>query len=207
MTQVFGPNGEVIPVTVVEAGPCVVLEVLPARGALKIGCGEVKKNKLKKPLRGYFDKLNLSPRKHIREIKFRDSSEYQPGQELTVSIFQAGNYVDISGISKGKGFAGMIKRWGASRLPMSHGHPEHRRPGSIGASATPSRVFRGKKMPGRMGGEKKTIQNLEVVAVRAADNLLLVKGALPGPRTGWLVIRKALKKKPKETKGKVEAKE
>jgi len=204
MTQVFGPGGRITPVTVVEAGPCSVLEVLSAKGALKIGYEAVKMERLTKPLRGYFEKRGLSPQRHIREIPFKEIDGYEAGQEITVGIFQPGDYVDVTGTTKGKGFSGMIKRWGAARWPMSHGHPEHRRTGSIGASATPSRVFKGKKMPGRLGGKRKTVQNLEVVEVRSDDNLLLVKGAVPGSATGLLIIRKALKKKPKEKKKEVE---
>lgn len=206
MTQVFTPSGDVVPVTVVQAGPCSVLEVLPKKGVVKIGFGDIKEERLKKPQRGYFHKLKCVSRRYIREIKFADVFEYEPGQEITVGLFQPGDYVDVTGTTKGRGFSGVIKRWGASRSPMSHGHPEHRRPGSIGAAATPSRVFKGKKLPGRYGGKKRTVQNLEVIEVRPKDNLLLLKGAVPGARSGLLEIRRALKKKSKETPEKVEEK-
>jgi len=195
MTQVFGPDGKVIPVTVVSAGPCTVLEVLPERSALKLGFGEVKEDKLKKPRRGYFAKLGLPPCRVTREIPWKDPDSVKPGARLDVSIFRSGDFVDVSGISKGRGFAGMIKRWNASRWPMSHGHPEHRRTGALSSSATPGRVVKGKNMPGHYGYERVTVQNLQVVAVRPEDNVLLLKGAVPGPTGGLLLIRGALKKK------------
>ncbi len=197
MTQVFTPEGNTVPVTVVQAGPCSVLEVLEDKCSLKLGYGEIKEERLKKPQQGYFRKLKAAPRKYIREIRFSDISEYNPGQELTVGLFRSGDYVDVTGRSKGRGFAGMIKRWGASRFPMSHGHPHHRSPGSQGASATPSRVFKGKKLPGRYGGTRITVQNLEVVEIREEENLILLKGAVPGANSGLLTIRKALKKRSK----------
>ena len=202
MTQIFREDGVVVPITVVQAGPCAVLEVFPEKGALKLGYGEVKMEKLKKPRQGYFKKLNLPPRRYTREIKFENVSGYQPGQEISVSLFKAGDYVDVTGVSKGKGFAGMIKRWGAHRQPMTHGHTEHRRTGSIGASASPGRVLKGKKMPGRLGGRRKTVQNLQVAAVRETDNLILIKGAVPGCRSGFLIVKKALKKTPSAKPGK-----
>lgn len=197
MTQVFTSEGNAVPVTVVQAGPCSVLEVLEDKCSLKLGYGEIKEERLKKPQQGYFRKLKTAPRKYIREIRFSDVSAYNPGQELTVGLFRSGDYVDVTARSKGRGFAGMIKRWGASRFPMSHGHPHHRSPGSQGASATPGRVFKGKKLPGRYGGTRTTVQNLEVVEVREEENLILLKGAVPGANSGLLTIRKALKKRSK----------
>jgi len=194
MTQVFTPEGNVVPVTVIEAGPCVVLEVLNDQSALKIGFGEIKDSRLKKPQQGYFKKIEQSPRRYIRELKFQDLSDYQPGAEIKVDLFQPGDYVDVTGKSKGRGFAGMIKRWGAASFPSSHGHPKQRQAGSQGCSATPARVYKGKKLPGRYGGAKKTVQNLEVVEVRPEENLIMLKGAVPGPRSGLLLIRQALKK-------------
>jgi large subunit ribosomal protein L3 len=197
MTQVFSPDGNVVPVTVIEAGPCVVLEVLSENSALKIGFGDIKENRVRKPQQGYFKKIELSPRRYIRDLKFEDLSDYQPGSEIKADLFQPGDYVDVTGTSKGRGFAGMIKRWGAKSFPSSHGHPKQRQAGSQGCSATPARVFRGKKLPGRYGGAKKTVQNLEVVQVRPDENLIMLRGAVPGPRSGLLLIRKALKKKRK----------
>ena len=197
MTQIFSPDGNVVPVTVIEAGPCVVLEVLSEKSALKIGFGEIKESRVRKPQQGYFKKLELSPRRYIRELKFEDLSGYQPGSEIKADLFQPGDYVDVTGTSKGRGFAGMIKRWGAKSFPSSHGHPKQRQAGSQGCSATPARVFKGKKLPGRYGGTKKTVQNLEVVQVRPDENLIMLRGAVPGPRSGLLLIRKALKKKGK----------
>lgn len=197
MTQVFTPDGNVVQVTVIGAGPCVVLEVLDEKGALKIGFEEIKESRLKKPQQGYFKKIEVSPRRYIRELKFEDLSGYQPGYEIKADLFQTGDYVDVTGKSKGRGFSGTIKRWGASSFPSSHGHPKQRQAGSQGCSATPARVFKGKKLPGRYGGAKKTVQNLEVIEVRPEENLIMLRGAVPGPRSGLLLIRKALKKKPK----------
>jgi len=197
MTQVFSPDGNVVPVTVIEAGPCVVLEVLSENSALKIGFGDIKENRVRKPQQGYFKKIELSPRRYIRDLKFEDLSDYQPGSEIKADLFQPGDYVDVTGTSKGRGFAGMIKRWGAASFPSSHGHPMQRQAGSQGCSATQARVFKGKKLPGRYGGVKKTVQNLEVVQVRPDENLIMLRGAVPGPRSGLLLIRKALKKKRK----------
>jgi len=194
MTQVFTPEGSVVPVTVIQAGPCVVLEVLNDQSALKVGFGEIKESRVKKPQQGYFKKIEQSPRRYIRELKFTDLSDYQPGTEIKVDLFQPGDYVDVTGTSKGRGFAGMIKRWGAASFPSSHGHPKQRQAGSQGCSATPARVYRGKKLPGRYGGVKKTVQNLEVIEVRPDENLIMLKGAVPGPRSGLILIRRALKK-------------
>ncbi len=197
MTQVFSPDGNVVPVTVIEAGPCVVLEVLSEKSALKIGFGEIKESRVRKPQQGYFKKIELSPRRYIRELKFEDLSDFQPGSEIKADLFQPGDYVDVTGTSKGRGFAGMIKRWGAKSFPSSHGHPMQRQAGSQGCSATPARVFKGKKLPGRYGGVKKTVQNLEVVQVRPDENLIMLRGAVPGSKSGLLLIRQALKKKRK----------
>ena len=194
MSQVFGPAGEVIPVTVIRAGPCAVLEVLPEKKALKLGFGEVKESRLKKPVLGYFRKLNLPPRRYIREFPFENPAEFKPGQELTVEIWKPGDIVDVTGVSKGHGFSGAIKRWGFSRWPESHGHTEQRRTGSIGASGWPGHVLKNKKMPGHFGVDRVTVLNLPVVAVRSPDHLLLVRGAVPGARNGLLLIRKSLRK-------------
>lgn len=195
MTQIFAPDGKVVPVTVIGAGPCVVLEVLNEKGALMVGFEEVKPGRVKKPQQGYFKKKDVTPRRHLREMKFDGFSNYEAGNEIKADIFQPGDYVDVIGKSKGRGFSGMIKRWGAASFPSTHGHPKHRQAGSQGCSATPSRVFKGKKLPGRYGGVKRTVQNLEVVEVRPEENLIMVKGAVPGPRSGLVFIRKAIKKK------------
>ncbi len=197
MTQIFTESGEVVPVTVIEAGPCTVLEVLDDSGVLKVGYGEIKPRHLKKPRAGYFKKIGREPSRYIRQIAFDEPSGYQPGQELKADIFAVGDYVDVTGRSKGRGFAGTIKRWGHSRYPESHGHPRQRIPGSMGSSATPGRVFKGKKLPGRYGGKRTTVQSLEVVGVRPEENLLLIRGAVPGCRSGLVLVRKAIKRKPK----------
>lgn len=194
MSQVFGPGGEIIPVTVIRAGPCAVLEVLPEKKRLKLGFGEVKESRLKKPLQGYFRKLSLPPRRHIRELPFANPAEFKPGQELTVDILKPGDRVDVTGVSKGRGFAGLIKRHGAARWPMSHGHTEHRRTGAIGSAGWPGHVLKNKTMPGHFGVDRITVLNLPVVAVRAAEHLLLVRGAVPGARNGLLVVKKSPRK-------------
>ncbi len=197
MTQVFTESGEVVPVSIIEAGPCTVLEVLAETGALKVGYGEIKPHRLKKPQAGYFKKVGRDPRRYIRQIAFADPTAFEPGQELKADIFAVGDYVDVTGRSKGRGFSGTIRRWGHSRYPESHGHPHQRIPGSLGSSATPGRVFKGKKLPGRYGGKRRTVQNLEVVGVRPEENLLLVRGAIPGCRSGLVLVRKAVKRQTK----------
>ncbi|MDI3533700.1 MAG: large subunit ribosomal protein [Thermosediminibacterales bacterium] len=196
MTQIFDENGEVIPVTVVEAKPCVVvqkkLEETDGYKAIKVGYGEVKPNKVNKPIKGQFDKAKVSPRKYLREFRVDDVDKYEIGQEIKVDIFKPGERVDVSGISKGKGFAGAIKRWNFNRGPMGHGSMYHRRPGSLGAT-DPARVFKGRKLPGRMGGKKVTVQNLEVVKVDPEKNLMLIKGAVPGAKKALLLIKNTVK--------------
>lgn len=196
MTQVFDENGQAIPVTVIEAGPCVVLKKrtpeLDGYSAIQVGYKEIKERKVNKPDKGQFAKANVKPTKWIREFKVEDVSAYEIGQKITVDIFQTGELVDVTGISKGKGFAGGIKRHGFHRGPMAHGSKYHRRPGSLGAKG-PARVFKGRKLPGRSGGERVTVQNLEVVRVYPEKNIILIKGAVPGPRKGLLSIRNAVK--------------
>jgi len=194
MTQVFTEAGAVVPVTVIEAGPCTVLEVMEGPGRLKIGYGEISPRRLKKPRAGYFKKVGQAPRRYVRQVDFDDPSAYQPGQELKADLFTVGDYVDVTANSKGRGFSGTIRRWGHGRYPESHGHPRQRIPGSMGSSATPGHVVKGKKLPGRHGGRRCTVQSLEVVGVRPEENLLLVRGAVPGCRSGLVLIRKALKK-------------
>lgn len=194
MTQVFTESGAVVPATVIEAGPCKVLEVLGEKGVLKVGYGAVGSRGPGKPREGYFKKIGQEPRRHIREIPFEDPSGFQPGQELKADLFSVGDYVDVTAVSKGRGFAGVIKRWGHGRYPMSHGHPRHRIPGSMGSSATPGHVVKGKKLPGRYGGKQRTVQSLEVIGIRPEENLLLVRGAVPGYRSGLVLIKKAIKR-------------
>ncbi len=194
MTQVFSDDGTVTPVTVIQAGPCLVLESHPDRGRVKLGYGEVKPEKLNKPQRGYFARVELPPRRHIRDFRLSGDDRFEVGQEIKADLFQAGDFVDVIGVSKGRGFSGGIKRWGFSRWPMSHGHPEHRRTGSIGQASTPGRVARGKRMPGRHGGKRVNAANLKVVAARPDDNLLLVKGAVPGPANSLVLVRFSRKK-------------
>lgn len=196
MTQVFDEDGKLIPVTAIEAGPCVVTQIkadgTDGYSAVQIGFGAVKTKNVTKPMKGHFAKSNLTPVRFLREMRVENPGEYQVGQEIKVEQFNGGQKVDVIGISKGKGFAGTIKRWGHQRGPMGHGSKNHRRPASAGAKG-PARVFKGKKSPGRMGGERVTVQNLEVVKVYPEKNLLLVKGAVPGPKKGLVMVRSAIK--------------
>ncbi|MBM7694357.1 large subunit ribosomal protein L3 [Peribacillus deserti] len=198
MTQVFAENGELIPVTVVEAAPNVVLQVksVEADGyeAIQVGF-ETKREKLSnKPEKGHAEKAKTAPKRFVREFREVNLGEYEVGQEVQVNIFAEGDMVDVTGISKGKGFQGAIKRHGQSRGPMAHGSRYHRRPGSMGPVA-PNRVFKGKLLPGRMGGEQITVQNLQIVRVDADRNLLLIKGNVPGARKALLKIKSAVKAK------------
>jgi large subunit ribosomal protein L3 len=197
MTRLFGERGEVIPVTVIEAGPCHVVQVktkaTDGYEAVQIGFGEKKENTVNKPAQGHFRKANVPPLRVLREFRVDSAENFQVGEQLTAQIFSAGELVDIRGISKGKGFSGVMKRWGFKGGKASHGAETHRHSGSIGASAAPSRVFKGLPMAGRMGGKQITVQNLEVVKVDAERNLLVVKGSVPGPRNNMLMIRKAVK--------------
>lgn len=204
MTQVFSGDGKVIPVTLVEAGPCLVTQIKTVEkegyDALQLGFGEVKEKKLNRPRRGHFQSKDLEPRRHLAEVRIDDPSSYRLGQEIKVDIFSKGDRVDITGRSRGKGYAGVIKRHNFGGGPGSHGAHFHRAPGAIGACATPSRVFKGSRMPGRMGGERVTALNLEVVDVKPERNLLLVKGSVPGPDGGILVIRESVKTRKKAGK-------
>ena len=193
MTQIFSADGVVVPVTVILAGPCSVLEVWPEKGRVKLGFGEIKMEKLKKPRQGYFKKIKLSPQRHVRDFQLLDGEQFQAGQQLGPDLFQPGDKVDVTGLSKGRGFTGVIKRWGFRRQQMSHGHTEHRRTGSIGSTSTPGRVVKGKRMAGRHGGDKVTVRNLEVVSVRPEGNLLLVRGAVPGPANSLLLVKRSRK--------------
>ena len=184
MTQIFDESGKVIPVTVIEAGPCVVAQVktqdTDGYQAIQLGFGEIKEKKLNKPTKGHFTKVNVTPKKHLREFRLDSVEGLTVGQELKADIFAAGDKLDIQGTSKGKGFQGVIKRHGQHRGPMGHGSMYHRRPGSMGPTSTPGRVFKGKKLPGHMGAQTISIQNLEVIRVDLDKNVILVKGSVPG---------------------------
>lgn len=202
MTQVFAPDGKRIPVTVVEAGPCVVLQKktvdTDGYNALQLGFGEKKAHRTNKPEMGHFKKVGKGAFSFLREFSADNVDEYNVGDELTcASVFSAGDIVDVTGTSKGKGFQGVIKRWNFSGGRSSHGSMFHRAPGAIGCSAWPSRVFKGKKMAGQMGNERKTTQNLEIVEVRSDENLILLKGAVPGPKNGLVMVRKGIKARSK----------
>ena len=198
MTQIFDEKGKVIPVTVIEAGPCTVVQIKTIDNdgyqAVKLGFGDVKEAKLTKPKKGEFKKANVTPKKHLREFRLEEIT-CNVGDEIKADIFSAGEKLDITGTSKGKGFQGVIKRHGQSRGPMGHGSMYHRRPGSMGACSTPSRVFKGKGLPGHMGMETVTIQNLEVIRVDLDKNVILVKGSVPGNKGAILKIRNSVKSK------------
>ena len=197
MTKVFAEDGRLVPVTVIEAGPMVVTQIknkeTDGYEAVQVAFGEAKEKRVNKPLRGHFAKAGVGFKKFVREFKVEDLSAYSLAQEIKVDVFEAGEKVDAIGTSKGKGFQGPIKRHNQSRGPMTHGSRYHRGPGSMGAASDPSRVFKGKKLAGHMGAERVTIQNLEVVKVDVEKNLILIKGAVPGPKKGLVVIKKAIK--------------
>lgn len=193
MTQVFVEDGDFMPVTVIEAGPCVVLEVFDNR--VMLGFEEKKEKNVPKPELGFYKKINVKPQRVIKEIPFDIDDKLSVGQRITVDIFEKKDFVDITGTSKGKGFQGGVKRWGWRGGPSGHGSMHHRRVGSIGGSSFPSRVWKGHHLPGRMGNEKKTVQNLEIVKVYKDKNLILVKGPVPGANNTYLEIR-AAKKRP-----------
>ena len=197
MTQIFDEKGMIIPVTVIEAGPCVVSQVKTVEtdgyNAIQLGFGEVKSSKVNKPKAGHFAKANVEAKKHLREFRCEEPAELKVGDEVKADVFAQGEKVDIQGISKGKGFQGVIKRHGQHRGPMGHGSMYHRRPGSMGSTSTPGRVFKGKKLPGHMGVQKITIQNLEIIKVDMDKNVLLVKGSVPGPKGAILKIKSSVK--------------
>jgi len=198
MTQIFDDRGEVVPVTVIEAGPCFVAQVkTPERdgyAAVQLGFQEVKPKRLTKPQLGHLRKNQLPPLGHLQEIRVSDVSQYEEGQKIRVSVFDVGDRVDVTGISKGKGFAGVVKRHGFGGGPKTHGQSDRQRaPGSIGAGTTPGRVYKGMRMAGRMGNARVTVQNLQVVLVDPERNLIAIKGAVPGARNGLLVIEEARK--------------
>ena len=198
MTQIFDEAGNVVPVTVVEAGPCVVSMKKTVENdgyaAVQLGFGDLKPNKVKKPLAGHFKKADVAPKKVLKEFRFDDTDAYNVGDIVKADVFEAGNKIDVTGTSKGKGTAGVIKRWNFHRLKESHGTgPNVRHGGSIGMCSSPSRVFKGKKMNGRLGAEKVTVQNLTVVKVDVENNLIAIKGAVPGPNKSIVVIKDAVK--------------
>ena len=197
MSQIFRDDGRVIPVTVIEAGPCNVLQIKTKTkdgyDAVQIGFGEKKEKNLNKPDLGKFKKINVTPKRFVREIRTSPDQKFELGQQVKVDVFAAGDAVDVVGTSIGKGFQGGMKRWHWKGGKRTHGSTSHRRPGSIGSSTTPGRVIRGHHMPGRMGGDIVTIQNLEVVKIDPENNLLVVEGAVPGPTNSLLVIKKAKK--------------
>ncbi|WP_051274124.1 MULTISPECIES: 50S ribosomal protein L3 [Arsenicicoccus] len=198
MTQVWDADNRLIPVTVIKAGPCVVTQVRDAEKdgyqAVQIAFGAIDPRKVNKPMTGHFEKAGVSPRRHLVELRTSDSADYSVGQEITAEAFEVGSDVDVTGTTKGKGFAGVMKRHGFKGVSSSHGaHRNHRKPGSIGGCSTPGRVFKGMRMAGRMGGVRQTTQNLTIHAVDADKGLLIIKGAVPGPRGGVVLVRTAAK--------------
>ena len=197
MTQIFGEKGVVIPVTAIEAGPCTVVQIKnegkDGYNSIQLGFEDVKESKLNKPQKGHFAKAKLALKKNLREFRVDNIENYKVGDEVKADIFVVGDKVDIQGITKGKGFQGVIKRHGQHRGPMGHGSMYHRRPGSMGPTSTPGRVFKGKKLPGHMGKVTVTIQNLEVVAVDLDKNVILVKGSVPGNKGAILKIKDSVK--------------
>ena len=197
MTQIFNEDGVLTPVTVLQAGPCVVTQVKTAENdghsAVQVGFVDKREKLVNKPLKGHFEKAGVSYKRYVRELKLEDAESYSLAQEIKADVFEAGDKIDATGISKGKGFQGAIKRHGQHRGPMTHGSKFHRHQGSNGACSDPSKVFKGKGMPGQMGHKRVTVQNLEIVRVDAENNLLLVKGAVPGPRKSLVTIKETVK--------------
>ena len=197
MTQIFDENGKVIPVTVIEAGPNPVIQKKTVENdgysAAQVGFIDIKDKKANKPKKGHFAKAGVSPKRYLREFRLDDVSAYNLGDEIKADIFEAGEKIDVTGITKGKGFAGTVKRWGTHRGPMTHGSGYHRGPGSMGMCSSPGRVFKGKRLPGHMGVERVTIQNLSVVRIDIDQNIILVKGGLPGPKGGLLILKNTVK--------------
>lgn len=197
MTQIFNENGALVPVTVLQAGPCVVTQVKTAENdgykAVQVGFVDKREKLVNKPQKGHFDKAGVSYKRYVREFKFENAEEYSVKDEIKADIFATGDKIDATAISKGKGFQGAIKRYGQHRGPMAHGSKFHRHQGSNGSATTPGRVFKGKGMPGHMGSKKITVQNLEVVKVDTDNNLILVKGAVPGPKKSLVTIKETVK--------------
>jgi large subunit ribosomal protein L3 len=198
MTQVWDDGGKLVPVTVIEAGPCVVTQIRTGEtdgyDAVQLAFGAIDPRKVNQPMTGHFEKAGVTPRRHLVEVRTSDAGEYSLGQQVTVEVFEAGEDVDVVGTTKGKGFAGVMKRHGFHGVSSSHGsHRNHRKPGSIGGCATPGRVFRGMRMAGRMGGVRQTTQNLTLHAIDTERGLLLIKGAVPGPKGGTVLVRGSVK--------------
>ena len=197
MTQILNDDGVLTPVTVLQAGPCVVTQIKTVENdgysAVQVGFADKRENLVNKPMKGQFDKAGVSCKRFVREFKFENAEEFTVAQEIKADIFAAGDKIDATAISKGKGFQGAIKRFGQHRGPMAHGSKFHRNQGSNGACSDPSKVFKGKGMPGHMGSKRVTIQNLEVVRVDAENNLILVKGAVPGPKKSLVTIKETVK--------------
>ncbi len=198
MTQVFTPEGRLVPVTVIEAGPCTVVQkkTVETDGyeAVQLGFGDKKEKKVTKPEKGHFDKAGVTAKRVLREFRLAGAADLNLGDVVSVEVFAEGDKVDVTGISKGKGYAGTVKRFGTHRGPMAHGSKYHRGPGSMGACSTPSKVMKGKKLPGHMGVDRVTVQNLNVVKVDSERNLLLVKGAVPGARGSIVTVKDTVKK-------------
>ena len=199
MTQIFDEKGNVVAVTVIEAGPCVVVqkktEENDGYAAVQLGFGEVSANKVNKPMKGHFDKADVAPKKALREFRFENCDNYNVGDIIKADVFGAGDQVDVVGVSKGKGYAGVIKRWNHGRLKETHGTgPVARHAGSLGACSSPSRVYKGMKGAGHLGAERVTVQNLEIVKIDVENNLIAIKGAIPGPRKGIVLISDTVKK-------------
>ena len=199
MTQIFAEDGTLIPVTVIQAGPCSVVQKktveIDGYSAVQVGFEDKKEKKANKPEKGHFAKAGVAVKRYVKEFKLDGAADMNLGDEIKVDVFEAGEMIDVTGTSKGHGYAGTIKRWGTHRGPMSHGSHYHRGPGSLGACSSPSRVFKGKRLPGHYGVDTVTIQNLDLVKIDTERNLLLVKGSVPGPKGGVLVIKNAVKAK------------
>jgi large subunit ribosomal protein L3 len=197
MTQIFDENGKIVPVTVIEAGPCSVLQMKTVEKegyqAIQVGFDNIREKLVNKPVKGHFGKAGVVLKRFVKEFRLEDITGYQIGQEFKADIFAAGDKVDISGVSKGKGFQGAIKRWNQSRGPMSHGSKFHRAPGSMGASSSPSRTFKNKRLPGHMGHVNSTVLNLSIAKVMVEKNIILIKGGVPGPNKGYVLIRNTVK--------------
>ncbi|MEG0251350.1 MAG: 50S ribosomal protein L3 [Christensenellaceae bacterium] len=197
MTQIFSEDGRVIPVTVVKAGPCVVVQKKTVEtdgyNAVQVGYGDIKEKNVNRPTKGQYKKISAAPMRYMREFRANDETDIEAGAQIKADVFEKGEMIDVSGISKGKGFLGVIARWGQACGPMSHGSRYHRRPGSMGACASPGKVMKGKRLPGHTGHVKITVQNLEVVKIDVDKNLILIKGAIPGPKGGLVTMRKSVK--------------
>ena len=197
MTQIFNEDGQLIPVTVLQAGPCVVTQVKTEENdgyaAVQVGYGEIREKLVNKPEKGHFDKAGVAAKRFVKEFRFENAAEYTVGQEIKTDIFADGDHIDVTAVSKGKGFQGAIKRHGQHTGPKTHGSKYHRHAGSNGMASDPSKVMKGKKMPGQMGHVQITIQNLEVVKIDAENNVILVKGSVPGPKKSLVTLKAAVK--------------